>query len=534
MLRTALGDSGLRAVYQETVTIFAEGISADRAVLVYLDDSKQLAVGAVYGLPRFTISDAPISTSVLREVIQSKRNLIYSDVREDLDLRGNVSLLLSGAVSILCLPFYDEAGTVRGVLYADTIRKTGAFRRKELLFARDCAIWLEACSAGRDNVCRPEVKIRSDQANPTRSPRDSVSMVPEKRRRSRLGPTVVKGVSAANLMVFFRSLATLTQAGVMLHEGLGILARSSDDPRLAEIVDELSGAVFRGEPLSSAMERYPNAFPSYLRSAIRVGERTGRLVHVLDVLSTDLEKSQRLVYRMKSALTYPFFLSVACGLILLLGPPYLLDGHLRVLLESGVPLPFLTRAMIVLSKLLGNPLFLLLLGIGVFLVPAYLCSDRGRKKLFTVSRRLPVVGTILAKVSLSQFSRLLCLQLRAGLTALEALGQARLDCRDPKLREALRLAEDGLRNGDSLAEALQGSGYFSPSFLSFVEAGEVSGTLVKLTEWVADFQEQELEMSLDRFVTLVEPLIMALMGLVTTVLLVATLKPTLLILQTAL
>lgn len=533
MLKTALSDSRQRAVYEEAVATFAQGLSADRAVIAYLDNSKQLSLGAAYGFTSFSMSNAPISTTLLRDVVHSDRQLIYSDVREDLDLRSNVSLLLSGAVSVLCLPFYDDHGSVCGVLYADTTRKSGAFHRKELLFARDCAIWLEACLADRDNVARPELETETNRLGSSQKPKAATSAETDKQRRAGLGPSGQERVNPASLMVFFRSLATLTQAGVMLHESLDILARSSDDPNLAKIVDGLSRAVFRGEPLSGAMERYSLAFPSYLRSAVRVGERTGRLVQVLDVLSTELEKSQRLVYRLKSALTYPLFLSLACSAMLLLGPPYLLEGHLRVLADSGVPLPFLTQAMIGLSHLLGNPLFLLALTLGVLSIVLYIRSEEGNKRLFRTALRLPVVGKILALLSLSRFSRLLSLQLKAGLTALEALGQARLDAQDPKLQEALRLAEEGIRNGDSLAEALQHSDHFSPGFLSFIEAGEASGTLVKLTEWVADFQEQELESSLERLVTLVEPLIMAFMGFVTTVLLVATLKPTLLILQTA-
>lgn len=117
------------------------------------------------------------------------------------------------------------------------------------------------------------------------------------------------------------------------------------------------------------------------------------------------------------------------------------------------------------------------------------------------------------------------------MTALEALANARKATTDPEMLTACKVAEDGLRNGLSLTEAFRESGYFSVTYLSFIEAGENSGTLVKLTAWLADFYERELESDLEAFVSLAEPVLMVAMGIVTTILLVATLKPTIAILQ---
>jgi general secretion pathway protein F len=333
-------------------------------------------------------------------------------------------------------------------------------------------------------------------------------------------------------MVLFRSLATLTQAGVMIHEGLAALARSSADKRAQSVLQGLSQAVGNGEPLSTAMERYPNAFATSLSSAVRVGERTGRLVHVLDVVSRDLEKGQRLTYKLRSALAYPLMLSAACGLLMLFGPPYLLAGQLKILSESGQPMPLLTQALIMLSNLTGRPSFLIVFALAVAALGRWAASSSGQRLLWSWARHLPVLGRIVRTTSLARFSRSLSLQLRSGMTALEGLGNARKACSDPELAAALREAEDGLRNGRSLTEAFGDSGYFSVTYLSFIEAGEHSGTLVQLTDWLADFYEKELESELERFVSLAEPVLMMSMGFVTMLLLIATLKPTIAILQT--
>lgn len=536
---SVLSDSGLRAAFQEAALTLARGIGADRAAIFYLGQDGRLALGGVHGMPDFSMGVCPISLSVVKDVVSSNRNVVYSNVPSDSDARDNVSLQLSGAVSVLCLPYFDQAGKPAGAMYADTTKKTRAFHRKELLYARDVASWLEGCLAGNDYMPKPEAEpakvLVSTVLNVATGGRATSARLPggaERSRRGGLGQTSDLRVTGAPLMVFFRSLATLTRAGVNIDVSLNLLGESSEDANMRKVALGLSEAVFRGEPVSAAMERYPMAFPGQVRSVIRVGERTGRLVRVLDVLASDLEKSQRMVYRVRSALTYPAMLAAACSLMLVLGPPYLLEGHLRVLAESKVPLPWLTQGLLLLSRFMSNPLFLLLLGGGTAATVAYLRSERGHLKLMSWARRTPVIGKILAELSLTQFARSLALQTKAGMTAMEALAQARQGCPDPQLRDAIRQAELGVRNGDTLTEALAGSKFFSKSFLSFIEAGEQTGSLVRLTEWLADFHEQELEASLTGFVALAEPLIMAVMGFATAVLLVATIKPTLLILQT--
>lgn len=134
-------------------------------------------------------------------------------------------------------------------------------------------------------------------------------------------------------------------------------------------------------------------------------------------------------------------------------------------------------------------------------------------------------------LSLAEFTRALALQLKAGLTALEALEQGRLGCRDPILREALLMTETAVRDGETLAVAFGRSREFSPTFVSFVDAGENSGTLPTLCDRLAAFMEADLEAGLETFISLVEPLVLCGMGVVAAVLLTATLQPTMLLLQ---
>ena len=523
-----LSESGVRALYQEAADTLARGIRADRAAIFFLDEKQTLSLGGVHGMASFPMTDCPFSVSILSEVLGRDQNRIYSNVPKDSDARDNISLQLSGAVSLLCVPFYDESDKPAGVLYADTSGRVNAFRRQELLYARDCANRLECCLAGRDNLPKPEPESKTAVPSPPVEP-------PEQARPKRGGlsrPIASKRVRSASLMIFFRSLSTMLDAGVTINASLSLLAETSEDPAMGQVASGLLKIVLKGEPLSAAMERYPNVFSQAVRSTVRLGERTGRFVHVLDVLSTDLEKGQRLVYRLRSALTYPLALSAVCGLLLLLGPPYLLQGHLRMLQESGVPLPAFTQGMILLSSMVRHPVFFVLLAVGLFTSASWIRTEKGRAKLVDVGRRLPGIGGLLELLDMTLFVRAFSLQLRAGMTAVEGLQLSRQATESPVLKEALYEAERSLRDGATLTEAFAQSGHFSPAFLSFIETGESSGTLERLVAWLADFYERELEAKIDTMTSLAEPIILAVMGVVVAVLLVATVKPTLLILQT--
>ena len=529
-----LSESSVRALYQEAADTLARGVRADRTAIFYFEDVDTLSLGAVHGMAPFPMTDCPFSTSVIDEVLAQDRNLIFSNVPKDTDARDNISLQLSGAVSLLCVPFYDETNRPAGVLYADTQGRINAFRRKELLFARDCASWLECCLAGRDNLSKPEPELESkvEASAPTPLPLQGMAKQERAKRGGLPGLVSSERVRAGSLMIFFRSLATLIGAGVTINTALSLLSESSEDPAMGRVSGGLLDIVLKGEPLSAAMERYPQVFSPAVRSTVRLGERTGRFVHVLDVLSTDLEKGQRLKYRLRSALTYPIVLSAICALLLLLGPPYLLQGHLRMLQESGVPLPYFTQAMIGISSVVSHPAFFVFLALSVFGSVTWVRTEKGRANLMTFARRLPGLGGLIQLLDLTLFVRSLSLQLRAGMTAVEALQLSRQVTESPDLREALQESERALRNGSTLVEAFAESEQFSPAFLGFIESGESSGTLDKLVTWLASFYERELDARIASLTTLAEPIILAVMGVVVAVLLVATVKPTLLILQT--
>jgi type II secretory pathway component PulF len=524
-----LTDSGTRQLAEEAARVLMQGLKADRVAVFRKSAEGTLRLAAVRGLTEFDVGDAPISMSLVQQVVATDSTVVFTNVGSDIDARRNISLLLSGATSALCIAFHDKKGTVQGALYADTLRRPRAFGRKELLFARECGVWLGRSACDGEQLAAP---VPSSAA--VAAPKAAVPAAPPKPKMDSASTAqALKAYRArsVDVAIFFRALSTMVGSGLMIHESLALLSRTAEKPRFGEVLIALSDIVLNGRPLSAAMETFPQTFPSYVVSAVRVGERSGRLAQVLDALARDLEKAEGLTNKAKSALMYPAFLGGACGLMLVLGPPLMLKGHLTMLQSSGVALPFLTRGLIALSHAGSNPLFYLLLIAGAGALAAHLRSAAGGQRARAMLRRVPVLGEALFTLSLARFTRSLSLQLRAGMTAAEALKGCLSSSEDPHYRQALRTALDYLRDGGTLAESLERPRYFPKGLLAFVEAGEQTGTLEKTTQWTADFYEQEAGMALDTLVQVAEPLLLAIMGAVTGALLIATLQPTLLLLQ---
>lgn len=400
---------------EEAADLLKTGLKADRVAL-FRWQRGQLSLLATAGVLCFPLDQAPISMALVERLAAIDSNLLLNNASSDLETRNDPALRRSGAVSVLCLPFHDRNGYLVGMFYADTQRRPRAFARKELLFARECARWLGCSEEKGDNSPRPV------PPHPAKAAVQQVAAVP-----ARTGERPAQDFHAdpQEVTIFFRSLATMMAAGLMIHESLRLLARTAKDRRFSEVLEALSQTVTRGRPLSTALDAFPRAFPGYTRSAIKVGERSGRLAYILEILASDLEKSRKLILRVRSALLYPAFLAVACALMLGLGLPFMLRGHLEMLSGSGVPLPWLTHALARVCQAVSSPLSY---GLAVGLLGAlyaYLRTPAGAHRGRAWLLRVPKLGSALRTLALARFTRSLSLQLRSGLSAVEAL----LGCR---------------------------------------------------------------------------------------------------------
>lgn len=329
--------------------------------------------------------------------------------------------------------------------------------------------------------------------------------------------------------VFLRSLSTMVLAGVTVDRSLDYLSAQVDDPVLAQICRGMAQRIHNGFPLSQAMACYPRAFSRLQLRLVQMGEKTGLLDQVLLELSRYEEKERALVLKVKSTISYPAFILVVASLMMLFVPPYILKGMFGLIEGSGIQPPLLTVVVMKVTNFLRTPQFYVgfvaFVGLLVYALPRWLEAAPNRKRVAHLIDRIPGVGKVFHTLALARFSRALSVQIECGMNPLAALPISAEVTENPILVEAISQANQGLSQGESFSTSLQATGFFPKLMLNMVEAGEESASLGQLLHKAAEMYEAEVDYALDTFTALLEPVIMAGIGVMVGILVLATMLP---------
>ena len=484
----------------------------DKKLLAWLLDNLRAGRAAVF-------SKAP-SGLMLRVSLGADES--FSD--ETLELIEQVAGT-SRAVTLdhlVCIPVFGSQREVAGVLLLDEPFDGEFFTDHEWNFCRRCARWLEVARMGRASQDLPRI---SDVRAPTESP-------PEPSKKRLEPEEKVFQEQLARPEVFFRALFTMTNAGLPLHESLYFLGESADDDGSRKVATELADGISSGRRLSVVMRDFPNAFTPYQLGLIRIGENTGSLALVLKITAEHLEKSRGLSQKIRSALTYPMVLISGTLLLLTIAPSWLLQGQLEMLKSSEVELPLLTRGLLGWSDFCQSPLFLLLV-VGVVVLAVTLGrNERWRKKVVVFSHSVPGLGKIVRTAGAARFSRALGISMKAGVSLLDAVSLSARSTGDPVLEQTMKKVRERLMEGETLAECFEGARVLPDGFAQVMAAGEQSGKVVSLLELMADLYEMEVEAAISSLTVMLEPVLLLFIGIFTAIVLMATLQPTILVLQT--
>jgi len=338
------------------------------------------------------------------------------------------------------------------------------------------------------------------------------------------------------LVVFYRGLATMLNAGVPLTRSLAMLGRYSENLAVSEAVQACSSLVDSGHTLSRAMQRSPHVFRQSDAAVVAVGEQTGAIHRVVDRLALQCEQGVALRNRLKSALLYPLLVFSICLLMLIALPGLAFDGLLRFFEDMNLQLPWSTRLMLVLCRIGKSPLFWL--GLGLSGAAAAWGARRAwesaavRLRLDELGRQVPVLGSILSIAAAGEFCRLLAGMHETGMPLLKALEIASGSNPSPMLRQSIRGAAEGLRQGRSLTAALRRTGGMPAMVYHMFEAGEQSGQLSLLLSCAARMCDESLEESLVIFEGLLQPVMLGFMGLLAGFVVLATMSPMIQLAQT--
>lgn len=324
-------------------------------------------------------------------------------------------------------------------------------------------------------------------------------------------------VKTTEILIFTRQLSTIVNSGLPLLQGLDILSEQMEEPRFSKIITQIGEDVEGGGTFSEALRRHPRAFSDLYVSMVRAGEASGNLDGVLMQLADYLEATEELKRRIRSAMTYPvvafsMIVLIAAGLIVWVVPQFA-----EIFSGFGKALPLPTQLLIVISNTLRSSacLFVVAGFVGaVFLVRLYGRTPMGRLNLDRIKLRLPVFGKLLRKVAISRFTRTLSTLTRSGVAILAALEIVERTSGNEVFARAIRAAGDSVRGGETLADPLARSGEFPAMVTRMIGVGEKTGALETMLTKISDFFDSEVKASIDALTSMIEPILILMMGIV--------------------
>jgi general secretion pathway protein F len=346
-------------------------------------------------------------------------------------------------------------------------------------------------------------------------------------RRTRRRMSVGKGLSALDLALMTRQLATLTRAGLPLEEALLAVSEQSEKPRTKSTLLGVRAKVLEGHTLAAGLEDFPSAFPIVYRATIAAGEQAGRLDTVLERLADYTEARHSLRQKVSHALIYPIVLTTLAITIITLMLVYVVPKVVGVFESTGQTLPILTRALIALSAFLQNWWWLLLAGLAaiIFAAVRILRQERPKRAVHGWLLRLPLIGRVTRGLNTARFTRTLSILSSSGVPVLEALGISASVVTNLPMRSAVEDATIRVREGGAIGTALSRSKLFPPMSIHLISSGEVSGELDSMLERAATHQENEMDSLLNTMLSVLEPALIIFMGLIVLAIVMAILLP---------
>jgi len=334
-------------------------------------------------------------------------------------------------------------------------------------------------------------------------------------------------ISASDLALITRQLATLIQAGLSVDEALRAVSKQSEKSRIKSMILAIRAKVLEGYSLASALAEYPRSFPDIYRSTVAAGEKSGHLDLVLEQLADYTERRHETQQKIKMAMLYPFILMGVAVLIIIGMLTYVVPKMVSVFENRDEALPFLTQALIDSSDFLkANGLWLVLLMVVVGIVyQQAMKRETMRQRAHRFYLRIPLLAKIIKGADTARLTSTLSILFRSGVPLVEALSIAGAVTSNMCIRSAVADAAEKVREGGSLNRSLDASGYFPPMLIQMIASGEASGELDSMLERSAQNQQRELEGLLSTLVGLFEPIILLVMGGVVLVMVLAIMLP---------
>jgi type IV pilus assembly protein PilC len=323
------------------------------------------------------------------------------------------------------------------------------------------------------------------------------------------------GLNGRRFLSFNQELLVLLRSGLPILQVLDTIIERLESGTLLQALLEIRDEVKGGSSLSDAFNRFPGLFPHLYIASLRAGERTGDLPVIITRFIAYQKRVEAIKNKVRSASFYPMILTVAVSVVLLFLMLHVVPTFTQIYADARIELPLSTRILISGSKGLtgGLPIWLPAVLVATLVGRIVLRTEKGVLLLDRLKLILPFFGRLLTDYSLSSFCRTFGTTLASGIPAVQAMRMSQGTLNNRLLEQALGRAVKQVEEGTCLSEALEQTGFFPIIALRMIGVGESTGALSEMLEEVADYYEGEVERSLDRLTTIIEPLMMVVMGL---------------------
>ncbi|HNS14613.1 MAG TPA: type II secretion system F family protein, partial [Syntrophorhabdaceae bacterium] len=323
-------------------------------------------------------------------------------------------------------------------------------------------------------------------------------------------------VPMLQIVIFTRQLSTMITSGLPLVQSLEILGAQIEDVNLRGIVREIKEKIEGGSRFADALKDYPQCFDQLFVNLVVAGEEGGLLDGVLQRLSVYMEKSEKLKSKVKSAMIYPIsIVVVAIGVVFVL-LIFVIPVFETMFKDMGATLPMPTQIVVNLSRAVkGGIVYIIVAVVGIFYAfKKYYQSKGGRKTIDRLVLKLPIFGVLTIKASVARVTRTLATLLSSGVAILESLDIVAKVAGNKIVEEALVVAKERISEGRSMSEPLEQAGIFPPMVVQMVQVGESTGALDNMLNKIADFYEDDVDNLVTNMTALMEPMIMAFLGVI--------------------
>jgi type IV pilus assembly protein PilC len=323
-----------------------------------------------------------------------------------------------------------------------------------------------------------------------------------------------KKVKLKELAVFSRQFATMVNSGLPILRALAILSDQTSNAELAKALAACRVDIEQGSSLSAALQKHPKIFNDLYVSMVKSGETGGSLDSVLLRLADMIESEVKLRGKIKAAMTYPIAVVALVSLIMAAMLLFVVPQFKSIYGQLGGTLPLPTRVLLMVSDIFKKFWYIVLISlfVGRFFFRRWKATPAGRESVDAFKLRVPVFGTLFQKTALARFAGTLSMLLRSGVPILQALDIVSDTVNNKVISKAVTDVQGSVREGESMARPLAKHKVFPPMVVQMLAVGEETGQVDVMLEKVATFYNQEVEASVDSLTSLIEPLLIAIVG----------------------